>query len=186
MHRLGQKQPVRVVNFVAKGTIEEGMLEVIRFKKSLFAGVLDGGEKEVFLGGSRLTKFMETVENATRSIPAPSLEDRSEESRAAENGAEEAAADVAEEAAGPTPAPADPFAGLLQTGVALLQQLASAARPGATAARVRGAPQAGQGLSFLARDERTGESYLRFPMPKPEVLERALQVFATFVEGFRK
>ena len=189
VHRLGQKQPVRVVNFVAKGTIEEGMLEVIRFKKSLFAGVLDGGEKEVFLGGSRLTKFMETVENATRSIPAASLEDRSEESRAAENGAEEAAADVAEEAAAPRAAPAalaDPFAGLLQTGVALLQQLAGAARPAATAARVRGAPQAGQGLSFLARDERTGESYLRFPMPNPEVLDRALQAFSTLLEGFRK
>ncbi|HMC63604.1 MAG TPA: DEAD/DEAH box helicase [Gemmataceae bacterium] len=189
VHRLGQKQPVRVVNFVAKGTIEEGMLEVIRFKKSLFAGVLDGGEKEVFLGGSRLTKFMETVENATRSIPAASLEDRSEESRAAENGAEEAAADVAEEAAAPRAAPAalaDPFAGLLQTGVALLQQLAGAARPGATATRVRGAPQAGQGLSFLARDERTGESYLRFPMPNPEVLDRALQAFSTLLEGFRK
>ena len=26
VHRLGQRQPVRVVNFVAQGTIEEGML----------------------------------------------------------------------------------------------------------------------------------------------------------------
>jgi superfamily II DNA or RNA helicase len=189
VHRLGQKQPVRVVNFVAQGTIEEGMLEVIRFKKSLFAGVLDGGEKEVFLGGSRLTKFMETVENATRSIPAASLEDRSEESRVAENGAEEVAADAAEEAAAPVVAAApaaDPFAGLLQTGLALLQQLAGAARPGAAAPRVRGAAPAGQGLSFVARDERTGESYLRFPMPKPEVLDRALQAFGTLLEGFRK
>ena len=49
VHRLGQKQPVQVVNFVAQGTIEEGMLSVLEFKKSLFAGVLDGGEKEVFL-----------------------------------------------------------------------------------------------------------------------------------------
>src|SRR5437763_9774166 len=61
-HRLGQKQPVRVVNFVSQGTIEEGMLEVLKFKKSLFSGVLDDGESEVFLGGSRLTKFMESVE----------------------------------------------------------------------------------------------------------------------------
>ena len=62
VHRLGQRQPVRVVNFVSKGTIEEGMLDVLKFKKSLFSGALDGGEKEVFLGGSRLTRFMETVE----------------------------------------------------------------------------------------------------------------------------
>src|SRR5262249_40457542 len=33
VHRLGQSQPVRVVNFVAKGTIEEGMLSVLKFKK---------------------------------------------------------------------------------------------------------------------------------------------------------
>jgi len=67
VHRLGQRQPVRVINFVAKGTIEEGMLSVLQFKKSLFAGVLDGGEKDVFIGGSRFNKFMETVEAATTS-----------------------------------------------------------------------------------------------------------------------
>src|ERR1700736_6243281 len=75
VHRLGQRQPVRVVNFVAQGTIEEGMLGVLKFKQSLSAGVLDGGEKEVFLGGSRLNKFMETVEKATTAIPEALVED---------------------------------------------------------------------------------------------------------------
>src|SRR5207249_3848314 len=60
VHRLGQTRPVQVVNFVAKGTIEEGMLSVLGFKRSLFAGVLDGGDREVFLGGSRLKRFMES------------------------------------------------------------------------------------------------------------------------------
>ena len=78
VHRLGQKQPVRVVNFVAQGTIEEGMLGVLKFKKSLFAGVLDDGDKEVFLGGSRLNKFMETVETATTAIPQAMAEDAEE------------------------------------------------------------------------------------------------------------
>ena len=71
VHRLGQTQPVSVVNFVAKGTIEEGMLSVLSFKKSLFAGVLDGGESEVFLGGSRLKRFMQTVENVSGHITGP-------------------------------------------------------------------------------------------------------------------
>src|SRR5437899_11319555 len=71
VHRLGQKQPVRVVNFIAQGTIEEGMLSVLKFKQSLFAGVLDGGESQVFLGGSRLTRFMETVEKTTGAIAEP-------------------------------------------------------------------------------------------------------------------
>src|SRR5262249_350816 len=78
VHRLGQIQPVRVVNFVSQGTIEEGMLSVLQFKKSLFAGVLDGGEKEVFLGGSRLNRFMETVASTTAAIPEVMLEDAEE------------------------------------------------------------------------------------------------------------
>src|SRR5207302_312141 len=75
VHRLGQRNVVRVVNFIAQGTIEEGMLGVLKFKKSLFSGVLDGGEKNVFLGGSRLTKFMETVEKVAAGIPEVTIEE---------------------------------------------------------------------------------------------------------------
>ena len=70
VHRLGQQRPVSVINYVAQGTIEHGMLSLIDFKKSVFSGVLDGGSDEVFLGGSRLKNFMETVERASGSIPA--------------------------------------------------------------------------------------------------------------------
>ena len=42
------------------------MLSILAFKKSLFAGVLDGGESEIFLGATRLTKFMENVDAVTR------------------------------------------------------------------------------------------------------------------------
>src|SRR2546427_5221868 len=78
VHRLGQTRPVQVVNFVAKGTIEEGMLAVLGFKRSLSAGVLDGGDREVFLGGSRLKRFMEGVENVTAGVPAPIVEEAAE------------------------------------------------------------------------------------------------------------
>ncbi len=71
VHRLGQRRPVRVVHFIAQGTIEEGMLGLLAFKSAMFAGVLDKGEDEVFLGGTRLKRFMESVENATGSIPSP-------------------------------------------------------------------------------------------------------------------
>ena len=47
IHRLGQSRPVRIINFVAKGTIEEGMLAVLAFKRSLSAGILDGGLGEI-------------------------------------------------------------------------------------------------------------------------------------------
>jgi hypothetical protein len=68
VHRLGQRGPARVVNFVAKGTIGEGMLSVLSFQESLVPGVLDGGKTEVFLGSSRLTRLMETVERTTGAI----------------------------------------------------------------------------------------------------------------------
>lgn len=65
IHRMGQKRPVQIVNFVAKGTIEEGMLSVLAFKRSLSAGILDGGTGEISLGGSRLNRFMKDVESVT-------------------------------------------------------------------------------------------------------------------------
>ena len=54
VRRLDQTRPVQVLSFVAKGTIAEGMLSVLGFKRSLFAGILEGGESEVFLGGRAL------------------------------------------------------------------------------------------------------------------------------------
>ncbi len=71
VHRLGQHRPVRVVHFISQGTIEEGMLGLLAFKRSMFTGVLDGGQDEVFLGGTRLTRFMDSVEKAAASVPPP-------------------------------------------------------------------------------------------------------------------
>jgi hypothetical protein len=68
--------------------------------------------------------------------------------------------------------------------VALLQQLAAAARP--TASPGQAAAAATPGLSFVTRDERTGETYLKLPVPKPEVLEQALKAFGALLENLRK
>jgi SNF2 family DNA or RNA helicase len=65
IHRMGQIRPVWVINFVAKGTIEEGMLAVLAFKRSLSAGILDSGSGEISLGGFRLSRFMKDVESVT-------------------------------------------------------------------------------------------------------------------------
>jgi superfamily II DNA or RNA helicase len=206
VHRLGQKQPVRVVNFVAQGTIEEGMLAVLKFKKSLFAGVLDGGDKEVFLGGSRLNKFMETVESATAAIPEAMIEDAEEALRTPpdEPPTEPAGArgrrrrpppaaaemDLEDEPA-PAPAaaaPTDPWGALVQTGMALLQQwLAGAGRPalpgsGALPAAVGSTPA----RSLLERDEQTGETYVKIPVPSPEVIAQTLQAVGNLLQSFRK
>jgi hypothetical protein len=180
VHRLGQRQPVQVINFIAQGTIEEGMLSVLKFKKSLFAGVLDGGEREVFLGGTRLTRFMETVEKATAAAggsgEAPATPRRAAEPRVEARHAVGQAASVP--AAAAAPPPADPWAALLQSGVALLGQLATAGS-GKAADRP-------DGLTFVRRDPNTGEDYVRIPLPSPDVLNQALDAIKTLLEQFRK
>lgn len=186
VHRLGQRQPVRVVNFVAQGTIEEGMLSVLKFKKSLFSGALDGGEKEVFLGGSRLNKFMETVEKTTSAIPEPAAQDPSIEPEGSEHATVEEEQSTAQtepvartEGAGIVETSADPWSGLLQTGLSLLQQLARG-KSSADSGKESG------GLNIVHRDPRTGESYLKIPAPSPEVVDRILGAVSTFLEQLRK
>jgi hypothetical protein len=181
VHRLGQSQPVRVVNFVAQGTIEEGMLGVLKFKKSLFAGVLDGGEKEVFLGGTRLTKFMESVETATSAVPAAVVEDNEESRQPADPVSATTAVDGESE---PEVAPAalaaaDPWSSLLQTGMALLQQFATASRP-------TSASPATASNRLVERDPKTGAAYFRVPVPPPEVLDQALKAVGALLEGLRR
>jgi hypothetical protein len=177
---------VQVVNFVSQGTIEEGMLSVIKFKESLFAGVLDGGENEVFLGGSRLTRFMETVEKTTGAIPAePTLVEPPEPEDAAErqrNGEPQATAPSGSGNGAPLTPAGDPWAGLLQSGLALLQQLATAAHPARQAAPSNASTS---GLSLVRHDPATGEQYLRIPVPPPEVLDQALKTIGTLLERFR-
>jgi hypothetical protein len=162
------------------------MLSVLRFKKSLFTGVLDGGETEIFLGGTRLKRFMDSVEKTTEMIPAaaqePVLPEEVEE--AISSGT---ASDQIGEFDGPLPAKegtaaasADPWSGLLETGLALLQGIAQAAKapakPGRSAA-------SSQNLPAVERDSRTGSQYLRVPMPAPEVLDRALKSLAAVLQG---
>jgi len=67
---------------------------------------------------------------------------------------------------------------LVQTGVALLEQLAAASQaPGESRA---------DGLRFVHRDPQTGEDYLRIPMPSPQVVDQVLRTIGTLVDRFRR
>ena len=176
VHRIGQRRPVQVVNLVAEDSIEQQMLDVLAFKSSLFAGVLDGGESEIFLGGSRLNKFMESVENVTKELAAPASR-VIDEPLAAEPAVEEEAAKPAgsevEEAGS-----AEPMARLLETGLALLRGIAGAgAAPGEAAARPR---------VETIRDEATGETYLKMPMPRRETVDRLAAALGALLAELRQ
>ncbi len=61
IHRLGQKKPINVFNFISKYSIEHRILYLLDFKKSLFKGVIEEeGEDEVMLEG-----FLESVKALT-------------------------------------------------------------------------------------------------------------------------
>lgn len=175
VHRLGQRNPVQVINFIAQGTIEEGMLSVLTFKKALFAGVLDGGEREVFLGGSRLSRFMEAVEKTTTAIGESADIRRDAVREAKPHPKTEPRIVVAATPRGAGTASA--WGGVVQAGMALLEQLAAASH----AAR-DGGPE---GLRVVHRDPQTGEDYLRIPVPSPEVLDQALQTIGALLDRFR-
>ncbi len=61
IYRIGQEMPVQVLNLVSKDSIEERMIDRLRFKRSLFEGALDGGDDTIFLSEDRFQGFMESL-----------------------------------------------------------------------------------------------------------------------------
>ncbi|MEW6379801.1 MAG: DEAD/DEAH box helicase [bacterium] len=180
VHRIGQHRPVQVVNFVSEGTIEHGMLDVLTFKKSVLAGVLDGGEDTVFMGGTRLNKFMESVEVVSQSIPEtacqpPELPEPPSSALSSTSAGEEKAAekDKQQRAAKPR-ADLEP---LLEAGAAFLKELGTLA----TKSREQGkSPLA----SFFDTDEKTGKPCLKIPMPDPKVVEGVISALGPLFNMF--
>jgi len=194
IHRMGQKRPVQIVNFVAKGTIEEGMLSVLAFKRSLSAGILDGGQSEISLGGSRLSRFMKEVENVTGRMGegeamVPAEEAASVASAPVESPVEAAAADesalagdiasaadaYAPEAAAPAAQEAgvDPWGVLLQAGAQLVSALSAAGDAEATS------------HPWLERDPATGACSLRLPLPPPQTARRLADALSVIADSLR-
>ena len=187
IHRMGQARPVRIVNFVAKGTIEGGMLSVLAFKRSLSAGILDGGAGEISLGGSRLNRFMKDVEkvtgrmgegetmaseeelaNATASFgDAPTYATSSDEKADADRPDREASASVRSEAG------ADPWAALVQLGSQFVSALAAAG------------DSSGEGHPWIERDPGTGARSFKLPLPAPEITRRLADTLSAVVDALR-
>jgi superfamily II DNA or RNA helicase len=176
VYRLGQQRRVEVLNMVASDSIEERMLGVLKFKRSLFEGALDGGAADVHFEGTQLSRFMASVESLTSAdgdmeTPAPS-----------EPAAIIAGSDPAPETAvQPEPdAPAYP-AVVAETSAPAAADLSAALQPllhiaGAwltqIAAAATAAPGQSQSHPLVERDPVTGQSSLRLPLPEPALLRQ--------------
>jgi superfamily II DNA or RNA helicase len=188
VHRLGQARPVQVINFVAKGSIEEGMLSVLAFKRSLSEGILDGGNGEISLGGSRLNRFLKDVENVTGTMGAGEAISSAEEAAGVDGAVgghsvsavgadpvletgEMAVAQAGEAGQRSGDAAPDPWQRLLQMGAQFV---------GAIAASNGSAAQ-----SWIERDPRTGAQNLRVPLPPPEMARQLADVLSAIAESLR-
>ena len=179
VHRLGQRRPVRVVNFISEATIEHGMLPLLAFKKSLFAGVLDGTSDKVFMGDSALNRFMKTFETAASSIPhvspTPVDEDESVQQRPAPAPPPPPSATDG----GPgTGKPADlgtqALGELLAKGAEFLQHLGRALADGGAAAggqAARGTRHTQGVQPRIGSDSATGRPELRITLPDQQTMQ---------------
>lgn len=195
VHRLGQTRAVHVVHFIAEGTIEEGMLSTLNFKKSLFAGVLDGGQKNVSLGGSRLKRFMESVENATGSMSGDGTAGgiHADTSNGYTNGAQRRANGSGKPRKTKTAggqnagagAPADSLAELLNAGAALLSTLANATAGKQIPSDPGTGERADAPLEVVQRagDERP---WVQFRLPERETLEPLLANARALLDRYLK
>lgn len=190
IHRMGQVRPVRIINFVAKGTIEEGMLSTLAFKRSLSAGILDGGSGEISLGGSRLNRFMKDVASVTGNMGegeavTPAEEVRNIVATDGAGSAEDAGADADNGAGatvtalrgGPTTpthhAGSDPWQALALIGSQFIAALAAAGNPGTT------------GHPWIERDPTTGTQSLKMPLPAPETARKLADVLSALADSLR-
>jgi hypothetical protein len=190
IHRMGQIRPVRVINFVAKGTIEEGMLSVLAFKRSLSAGILDGDSGEISLGGSRLNRFMKDVENVTGNMGEGEAVTPAEEVgniiTADDAGPGEDVNAVVNDAVGETAvaqadragvssrdAGSDPWQALVQVGAQFVTALAAANDPSAPA------------HPWIERDPATGARNLRLPLPPPETARQLADALSALADSLR-
>lgn len=185
VHRLGQQKTVRVINFVTVSSIEERMLDLLKFKKSLFAGTLDSdGENVVMIGESQLKKFMQSVETLTDNLEK--VDSALERQDQRETELDEEAADIKEltlEEGGHAVSAADGdrkgldhLNNLLNSGAQFLMNLSKVIT------------QPDQSIekhldTAISRDEKTGKVYLKIPLPETEVVKTLFSTLGELISN---
>ncbi|MFZ4538580.1 hypothetical protein [Propionivibrio sp.] len=159
------------------------MLSVLAFKRSLSAGILDGGTGEISFGGSRLNRFMKDVENVTGHmgegetvVPAEEMANvTAPEATPRDMGvSEEKVGSVERATAPPATEAADPWSALLQVGAQFVSALATAG-DGSTPAH-----------PWIERDPVTGARSLKVPLPPPETAGRIADTLSLLSDLLRR
>ncbi len=188
IYRLGQKKNVSIINLISQGTIEERMLEVLKFKKGVAAGILDGGDNNIFLGEEKFKQFMKSVESVTGGLPEITTGVNETEERNAEK--EMAVASVAamqtglfeeevitEEQFLPSVISPSIENEVVEKGMAFFENLLQALNN----------PESTQKLvnKITETDTSTGKTYLKIPVSNTQVIENALKLFGGFLSSMK-
>ena len=184
IYRLGQQNNIQVINLVTPHSIEEEMLGKLRFKTSMFEGVLDDGEDSIFISDDKFTKMMEAVSGIMEEVKTENKEDWTNQDITEEGEEKNNKANTPEVKAEPDKAkdissiaphsattvahrPAEPK-DLVAQGVSFLSGLAETLKsPEATAQLVD---------SIVEKDEQTGETSIKIPVESKETVSNLLNL----------
>lgn len=197
IYRLGQKKNVSVINLVSQGSIEHRMLSVLKFKKGVAAGILDGGDSDIFMGEDRFKEFMKTVESVTsdavgETIPQDTAMERDTEKQLAEQPKKgstpleisELLVNDDSDLTGETTNQNEKAVqftkeeNVIQQGTVFLQGLL----------QVLSSPESTEKLvsSITEKDNKTGQTYLKLPIGNSEVLTGVLKTLGGLFAGLNQ
>ena len=195
IYRLGQIRNIQVINLVAKDTFEEQMIGKLRFKTSMFEGVLDGGEDSVFVEDNKFSQMMDTlketmdvfVEETTEvSEQEPVVMEEPEEEKDKDSSKDTGdASEVSPDLIVPQDEDEEPFKpsassnsphkstvqspkDLLSQGISFMTGLAETLKsPEATEELIK---------TIVVEDEKTGETSIHIPIANKQSVKNLLQL----------
>ena len=181
VHRMGQKKRVQVYNFVASNTIEQGMIKTIQFKQSIADGIFGNGDADVFMDNSRFNKLLETISTVTEEVkpqkPADPDSSANETLLLSGDTPQDAVSNQITQSAENIKAEVveDPITSLFKTGIQLLEHFQTQMSEGNKASP-----------PLIDKDEKTGQSYLKIPVPDEKVVKQALGAFEALLSLLKK
>ena len=168
IYRLGQQNNIQVINLVTPDSIEQEMLGKLRFKTSMFEGVLDDGEDSVFITDDKFSKMMETVsgmvEEDEETEKARNKHKSNENKEEVSIQQQTNSSSNGESVSNRSSQPKD----LVAQGISFLSGLAETLKsPEATAQLVD---------SIVEKNEQTGETSIKIPVESKETVSNLLNL----------
>lgn len=192
IYRIGQKNNIQVINLVSANTIEEGMIAKLRFKSTMFEGVLDGGEDTVFANDDKFKKIIDMVgeyiesepvkhepqveqeEKATHEEPKLDTKEQIEPNQEGLNPDIVASVEPHNDVLSQSVEASDPHQ-LIQQGMSFLTGLAQTLQ----------SPESTQRLvdSLVEEDDETGQATIKIPVQSKQTLQAILQLIGSAMKS---